>query len=119
MVNFDNISKLNQAVHDALAEYPSACKRCGSTKLNLLGRCICGGFVGPVPRCPGCNDPIPPQDIRCQDSDGHDVCLTCGDGQPCPECHGLRGDRAGICRTCNGSGAQEPDNDDPEVLSYV
>ncbi len=43
----------------------------------------------------------------------------CSQCDPCPECHGLRGDRAGICRTCNGSGDQETDNEDPEVFSYA
>ena len=45
-------------------------------------------------RCHDCNDPIPPQDIRCQDSEGRDLCLACGDGV-------------------------KPDNDDPEVFSYA
>ena len=101
MLEFDNIRQVAQAAHAlqmeinaTLAEHPSACNRCGSTKLNLLGRCICGGFVGPIPRCPGCGETIPPQHIRCQDSEGRDVCLACGDGV-------------------------KPDNDDPEVFSYA
>ena len=44
--------------------------------------------------CHACQEPIPPQDIRCQDSEGRDVCLACGDGV-------------------------KPDNDDPEVFSYA
>ena len=31
-------------------------------------------------RCWRCRETIPPQDIRTQDSEGHDVCLACGDG---------------------------------------
>ena len=32
------------------------------------------------PRCWRCRKTIPPQDYRTRDFDGHDICLTCGDG---------------------------------------
>ena len=33
------------------------------------------------------------------------ACDHCGaQADKCPECHGLKGDRAGECRTCHGEG---------------
>ena len=55
-------------------------------------------------RCHSCKRPVNPEN-ETWDNKGNWYHMDCY--VPCSECHGLRGDRAGICRTCNGSGAQE------------